>query len=153
MYKSKLIPMVVCSILFTGCASVSMESPTKNAQAKAFTLPPTDKAGLYIYRDGLFGAALKKDIWVNDECIGESASNVFFYKELPGDKDYSVSTESEFSPNALMVHMEAGKNYFIRQFIKMGLFVGGAGLESVDTDTGKKAITELNLAQNGNCSK
>jgi len=130
-----------------------MESPTKNAQAKSFTSPPSDKAGLYIYRDGLFGAALKKDIWVNKECIGESAPSVFFYKELPGDRDYSVSTESEFSPNALMVHMEAGKNYFIRQFIKLGLFVGGAGLETVSRDTGKQAIAKLDLAQNGNCSK
>jgi hypothetical protein len=130
-----------------------MESPEKNAQAKLFSPPASDKVGLYIYRDGLFGAALKKDIWVNGECLGESASSVFFYKELQGDKEHSVSTESEFSPNALVVHMQAGKNYFIRQFIKMGLFVGGAGLETVARDTGKKAITQLSLAESGNCSK
>jgi hypothetical protein len=28
--------------------------------------------------------------------------------------------------------VEAGKNYFIEQFIKLGVFVGGAGLEQVD---------------------
>jgi hypothetical protein len=47
---------------------------------------------------------------------------------------------------------EAGKLYFIKQFIKFGVFVGGAGLNLVDESEGKKQIQELNLATRGNCS-
>ncbi|HQT31578.1 MAG TPA: hypothetical protein PLE48_11705 [Thiobacillus sp.] len=37
-------------------------------------------------------------------------------------------------------------------FIKMGLFVGGAGLELVDEKEGKEDIMELDLAKQGTCS-
>jgi hypothetical protein len=37
--------------------------------------------------------------------------------------------------------------------MKMGVFVGGAGLELVSEDEGKKAISQLELATKGTCSK
>ena len=49
----------------------------------------------------------------NDKCIGETAQNVFFYELVEGGKEYKISTESEFSPNDLLVKMEGGKNYFV----------------------------------------
>ena len=68
-------------------------------------------------------------------------------------EEYTVSTESEFSPNDLLVSASEGVNYFIRQFIKLGLFVGGAGMELVDADKGKSAVAELKMAKKGTCSK
>ena len=38
-------------------------------------------------------------------------------------------------------------NYFINQYIKMGVFVGGAGLELVNEEEGKKAVASLDLAK------
>ncbi len=35
----------------------------------------------------------------------------------------------------------------------MGLFVGGAGLELVDEEEGKKEVSELDMATKGVCSK
>lgn len=49
--------------------------------------------------------------------------------------------------------MEAGKNYFIRQYIKLGVFVGGAGLELMPEAGGKAAVAKLELATPGTCSK
>jgi hypothetical protein len=123
------------------------------ARAKEFAPPPSDKAGLYIYRDSFVGQALKKDIWVNGECVGESAKNVFFYHLVPGGREHTISTESEFSPNELKIMTQKGLNYFIRQYIKLGVFVGGADLEVVDPETAKKAIAKLKLAVSGICSK
>ncbi|HHV6932376.1 TPA: DUF2846 domain-containing protein, partial [Haemophilus influenzae] len=40
----------------------------------------------------------------------------------------------------------SGKNYFIRQYIKFGVFAGGANLEQVSEEEGKKAISKLNMA-------
>jgi len=152
MYQ-KLTLVVLAFSLFAGCASVPMESTAKSDEAKKFTPPSNGKAGLYVYRSGSFGGALKKDIWVNGKCIGETAPNVFFYEEVAGNAQHKISTESEFSPNDLQITTAPHKNYFIRQYIKFGVFVGGAGVELVDEKEGKKEVSELKLAKNSTCSK
>ncbi len=146
------ITAVMVSFL-TGCASVPMENKEQSESAKKFTSPADGNAGLYIYRSGSFGGALKKDIWVNGKCIGESAPNVFFYEEVPAGKEHKISTESEFSPNDLIIKAEVGKHYFIQQYIKMGVFVGGAGVELVAEEKGKLEVQSLALAKKGTCSK
>ena len=151
MYK-KMAVVMLASSLFAGCASVPMESREASTNAKAFTAPPQDMAGVYIYRASGPGTALEKAIWVNDKCVGETAPNMFFYELVPGGKQHKISTESEFSPNNLMVQTEAGKNYFIKQYIKMGVFVGGANLQKVSEHEGQAAIRQLNLAKKGKCS-
>ncbi len=144
---------LVAVVLLAGCASVSMESKDRSDSAKKFGQPSPGNAGFYIFRSGNFGGALKKDLRIDGKCVGESAPNVFFLEEVKGNAEHTVSTESEFSPNDLVVKAVAGVNYFIRQFMKMGLFVGGAGLELVSEDEGKKEIAKLELATKGKCSK
>lgn len=148
----KLALIVMVSFLFAGCASVPMESSERSMEVQKFNPPGEGMSGLYIYRSGSFGGALKKDVWVDGKCIGETAPNVFFYEEVEGDKEHKISTESEFSPNDLLLKAKSGMLYFIRQYIKMGVFVGGAGLELVDEEEGKKAVSELNMAAKGTCS-
>jgi hypothetical protein len=149
---------ITCAALFlsylamTGCASVPMEGMEETSIAKKFNPPVEGSSGLYIYRPSSLGGALKKDIWVDGKCIGESAPYVFFYEEVEGDKSHKVSTESEFSPNDLIVKVKSGMHYFIRQYIKFGVFVGGAGLELVDEEKGKEEVSELNMATKGTCS-
>jgi hypothetical protein len=147
-----VLTLVAVSVL-SGCASVPMESVEKSNLAKEFNSPTPDTAGIYIYRDNTpVGAALKKTIWVNDECVGETAKGVFFYHEVEGDNEHKVSTESEFSPNDLFIKTESGELYFIEQYIKMGAFVGGAGLKQKDEETGKKEMSKLKMAKKGNCN-
>ena len=145
--------VVLMSALFTGCASVKMESPEATSRAKQFGAPSAGNAGLYVYRDSFVGKALKKDIWVDGKCLGESAPDVFFKTEVAGGKEHELSTESEFSPNTLKLMFEAGKNYFVRQYIKMGAFVGGANLEEVPEAQAKEAIAKLGMATPGTCSQ
>lgn len=143
--KKLLSLLIFASLFLTGCAHTVMDTPENNIKAKQFSLPAKDQAGLYIYRDSIFGSALKKNLYVDDKYIGESAPKVFFYQKLkPG--NHKISTESEFSDNHLTLQMDGGKNYFVRQYIKMGVFVGGANLEQVSEETGKKAIKNLNMA-------
>lgn len=140
------------ALLLTGCASVAMAPKTESAKAKEFNLPSQGNAGVYIYRNSVVGQALKKDVWLDGKCVGETAPNVFFYTEVEGGKNRKIDTESEFSPNTLEVMLESGKNYFFRQFIKMGVFVGGAGVEQVDEAQGKQDVAKLEMAKTGNCS-
>lgn len=153
MNKTKLILMLIMfsMTLFSGCSSVPLEPKNIAEKAKAFNPPPQDDAGIYVYRDSVFGAALKKDIWIDNKCLGESASKVFFYQKVKGNQEHVIATESEFSPNKVILKTESGKNYFVRQYIKMGVFVGGANLEVVDEKKAKEAIKELDMAKSGTC--
>ena len=144
---------LTAAFLFSGCASVNMASKEESAAAKEFRSPAAGNAGVYVYRNSFVGQALKKDVWIDGKCIGESANKVFFYTQVPGGKTYKIDTESEFSPNTLEIALAAGKNYFIRQFIKMGVFVGGAGLEEIPETQAKQEISETEMAKLGTCSK
>lgn len=150
--KSILIIALSTTLTLTGCASVELASSAESQKAKAFKAPQNGNAGLYIYRNSFVGKALKKDVWVDGKCVGESGPDVFFYTEVSGNQKHKIETESEFSPNTLELSFEAGQNYFVRQFIKMGAFVGGADLEQVSEEQGKKDIASLSLAKGGNCS-
>ena len=152
MLKQLLIAGLVMTL--GACATVPTVGVDVAAQVKEVVTPPEGKSGIYVYRsNSVVGAALKKDIWIDGKCIGESARGVVFYEEVEGDQEHIVATESEFSPNLLTLNTEQGKNYFVQQYIKMGAFVGGANLRLVDAVEGKNAIATLAIAQKGKCSK
>lgn len=152
MFKKSVVAFAVV-MLFAGCASVPMENKELSDRAKQFNAPAPGKAGLYIYRTGGVGGALKKDILVDGKCVGESAPKVFFYEEVTGNQEHTVSTESEFSDNNVVFTPASGKNYFIRQYIKMGVFVGGANLELVSEGEGKGQVANLEMATKGTCGR
>ena len=150
--KKVLLATVIATASLAGCSSVPMESTEIANAAKEFNSPSQDTAGIYVYRKDTFvGAALKKDVWVGKDCVGQTAKGVFFYKEVPGSEKLEISTESEFSPNTLTINAKNGELYFVQQFIKMGAFVGGADLELAHTDTGKSEVQRLGMAKGGNC--
>lgn len=155
MNKSKLALLVLALsvMFFSGCSTVPLEPKEVSDMAKAFNQPSEGNAGLYVYRDSFVGQALKKDLWLDNKCLGETAPDVFFYQSVEGNKEHKLSTESEFSPNELSIRTESGKNYFVRQYIKIGVFVGGAGLEVIEEAEAKKAIAKLDMAVPGTCSK
>ena len=72
MFKHFMMSAAALSFaILTGCASVPMESPEKDQAYKTFPAPPQDQAGLYIFRDSMLGAALKKTVKIDDEVVGE----------------------------------------------------------------------------------
>jgi len=108
-------------------------------------LPPQESAGLYFYRNSTFGGALKKTVFVDGDFVGETAPMTYFYVDVkPG--VHVLSTESEFSNNDLELNTKGGRNYFVRQYIKFGVFVGGANLELVSEEEGKQGVLECKLA-------
>jgi hypothetical protein len=137
------LSMVVVTV--SGCASVPMASSEQDAIRKTFQAPSDGMAGLYIFRDSSYGAALKKSVYIDGKPIGETAPNTFFYRVVPPGP-HTLSTESEFSENDLKVDTQADTNYFIDQNIRMGVFVGGASLKVVSEEAGKKAVQKCKLA-------
>lgn len=139
---------IITMLFLTGCASVPLGSEVDDQRLKQFDAPPSDKSGLYVYRNSHFGAALKKSLYIDGEFVGESAPYVYFYKLLPSGK-HILSTESEFSNNDLVLEMDGGKNYYVNQYIRIGAFVGGANLELVDEKAGREGVLECKLAKDG----
>lgn len=134
------------SALLCGCASVPLAPAEDDQLRKAFAAPVSNTAGLYIYRNSHAGATLKKSVFIDGDFIGETAPMTYFYREIkPGRRN--LSTESEFSNNDLILDAESGKNYYVRQYLKLGVFVAGAQLEQVAEDVGMKGVLECRLAQ------
>ena len=138
--------ILLLAALITSCASVPMATDQEDQRLKQFPDPENNHSGIYIYRDSFVGQALKKSVYLNGKLIGETVNEVYFYKQVPAGKQF-LSTESEFSENDLVIKTEPGKNYFIRQIIKFGVFVGGAKLELVPEDLGKANIQSCRLAK------
>ncbi len=144
--KLLILLFIVTTLSIVGCAKVPMAPVEQDAALKEFKPPPSDESAIYIYRNCTVGAALKKTVYLDNKAIGESAEDVYFYTvTTPG--DHVLSTESEFSNNDLPITTEGGKNYFVEQYLKIGVFVGGARLRVVDEDTGRKEVLECNLAK------
>lgn len=146
MKRLSLVFALLSLVFFSGCATVPMASSEVDTELKTFQKPLNESAGLYIYRNSFAGQALKKNVYINGKLIGETANKVYFYKELPAG-NYTLATESEFSENNLDITVEAGQLYFVEQTIKLGVFVGGAKLSLVDSDTGMKNVKECKLAK------
>ncbi|MCK2041317.1 DUF2846 domain-containing protein [Chromohalobacter sp. TMW 2.2308] len=131
--------LLLATLVVSGCASVPMGSSDEDQALKQFPTPPQGMAGLYVYRDSFMGKALKKSVSLDGQLLGETANGVYFYEVVePG--EHSLSTESEFSDNAIDFMADAGENYFVEQYIKMGIFVGGAGLNMVEKTEGMDAV-------------
>lgn len=144
--RSSIVFMLLFLSYLTGCASVPLAPAEDDELRKRFAPPPRGAAGLYIYRNSSFGGALKKSVYINGKLIGETAPKTYFYKAVkPG--NYKITTESEFGDNDLLMKAKRGKNYFIRQSIKMGVFVGGAKLTLMSEEEGREGVLECRLAQ------
>ena len=140
-----LLPIAILSLL-TGCASVPMASVEEDNSKKQFSAPARGSSGIYIYRNTNLGGALKKNVYLDGKLIGETAPMTYFYTKVAPGK-HTLSTESEFSNNDLVLQAESGTNYFVNQYIKLGFFVGGAGLELVSEKDGREGVLECGLAK------
>ena len=136
--------LLIVVFYLAGCASVPMASDEVDQRAKEFSPPAEGMAGLYIYRNSYFGAALRKSVYVDDELIGRTAPMTYFYKEVEAG-ERKVSTQSEFGNNELIINTEAGQHYFIQQYIKLGVLVGGANIKLMSEEEGKKGVMECKL--------
>ncbi|WP_324732573.1 DUF2846 domain-containing protein [Pseudomonas paeninsulae] len=144
--RFKLFVTALGLAVLTGCASVPMDTPSADAALKSFSAPAADQAGLYIYRDSFAGQGLKKTLKVDGEVIGETANRTYFYRLVsPG--NHVIATESEFSDNAINLLAVGGQNHYLRQSIKMGVFVGGAKLSVMPEATAQAHLQKCELAK------
>jgi len=136
--------VLLSATLMTGCASVPMASEEQDSKAKTFTTQP-GKANIYIYRNETMGAALKMSVAVDGKMVGDTVSKTFILLSVdPGKHTLLSKTEND---STLDVMAERGKNYFVWQEVKMGVWSARSKLQLVDDATGKKGVGECKLIQ------
>lgn len=141
----KILGVILASIiLLSGCASVPMATRAESEQAKQFTTEQ-DKSKIYIFRESMFGGkGLRKALWVDGEYIGRLVDGSFTVKVVdPG--EHLISTKSEFGNNHLYLKTEANTNYFVQQYIKFGVFIGGSALIQLPEEKGTKEVLKCDL--------
>lgn len=142
--KFLCVGFIVATTILSGCASVQMASPEADAKAKSFKTEP-DKANLYIYRNETFGAAVKIPVLVDGTSVGDTASKTYIFRQVAPGK-HVITSKSE-NDATLSIDAEAGKNYFVWQEIKMGLWGPRSQLQLMDTTQGSAGVEECKLVQ------
>jgi hypothetical protein len=121
-----------------------MASSADDLKAKEFKAPTNGKAGVYIYRNEFFGAAIKMDVFVDDWLIGSTAKQTYHYVELaPGRHIFKGKAENE---SLLDLNAAANKLYYIWQEVKMGVLTARNKLQLVGEEEGQKGVKESQLA-------
>jgi|TARA_B110000091_G_scaffold83472_2_gene91861 uncharacterized protein YceK len=136
--------LILTSLVFSGCASVPMESKVEDEAAKTFEVVE-DRSNIYIYRNENFGGAIKMPVVLDDKIVGDTAPKTFILKTVdPGEHVVVSKTENDAS---LAFTTEAGKNYFVWQEVKMGLWTARSKLHLVDEATGRDGVNECKLVK------
>jgi hypothetical protein len=140
----RLFLLVVAAYCLGGCASVPMASMDLDARAKAFEVKP-DKSNIYVYRNESFGGAIPLTIALDGKVAGQTAMQTYFLFEVdPGPHEVTSIAENTTS---LKLDTLPGKNYFVWQEVKMGMWMARSQLQEVDDQTGRKGVAECKRAQ------
>ncbi|MDC0069351.1 DUF2846 domain-containing protein [Gammaproteobacteria bacterium] len=142
----KMIVAVATLVLLVSCATVPQGDSTLDAKLKTFEPPPPTKAGIYIYRTGGLGTAVKRSLFIDNVLIGDSAPNFYYHRYVdPGLR--TVSTKSEFGRNKAVINAEGGENYYFKAYMKMGVITAGSDIVQVGKDEGQTGVLKSRLAK------
>ena len=123
----------------SGCASVPMSSLSADKEGKSFVVPP-DRSAIYLYRNELFGGAMRLTVALDGRLAGQTAADTYFlWIVKPGEHRLDSMAENASS---ITITTAPGKAYFVWQEIKMGLWTARTQLHEVDEHTGRQAVNE-----------
>lgn len=134
---TKLFLVLTVLVISGGCATSGLKF-TELAPTISNMAP--DAGRIYIYRPSSFGAAVRPDVKLNGEVIGEAVSWGFFYVDRkPGNYEILTSTEVD---RKLSLTLNKGQSRYVRLSIAMGFFVGHVYPELVENEVGEKEIQD-----------
>jgi hypothetical protein len=130
--------MACCLLMLTlsACAS-GLKFTQVNPKMEPQTL---DAGRIFFYRPSAFGAALRPDVLLNGQKVGEAISWGFFYVDRPPG-EYEAVTKTEVERKVSFV-LEKGQTRFIRFSVSFGFFAGHVYGELVDQNVGLSEIEE-----------
>ena len=103
-----------------------MVSEAEDAVSKQFQLPPTDMAGVYIYRNTLLmGKRQAGAVWLDGQFQGNIPDETYFYLQIaPG--EHTLSSQAAPSERDLKFKVRGGRNHFVMMEFVRKVPVAGA---------------------------
>lgn len=139
----RLSSLVLLAVLAGGCASVPMATPEADRLAKEFRTTP-GKSNLYLFRDENMGGAVKMSVALDGRMLGDTAAKTFLLTTVePGPHALVSKTENDAR---LDFAAEPGKNVFVWQEVKMGVFAARSQLHLMEPAVAQERIKECSLA-------
>ncbi len=106
-------------------------------------MPPEGKALVYIIRPQIQGSLVVFKNYINERYIGATKGRKFLYEILePG--MYTITSKAE-KYNSLELEAEPNKIYFIKQNLKMGIWMMRVQLELINEVKGRKLLKKCKL--------
>jgi hypothetical protein len=147
--SATFLAIVLMSIMAVGCSTMNnVKRMPAEADSKAKSLqPPSGKSLVYVVRPTLLGKPFGGNITANNEYVGTTQGGLYVYATLaPG--EYTFKVTGHDNDSTIVVNLEAGKIYFIKQEVYPSLFTGFKGrtkLALLDNDQGRKVLQECRL--------
>lgn len=139
------IAATLMGLTLLGCASTPMADAQHDAAVKTFTIAP-DKAGVFIYRDQIFGAAVKMDVWLDGAHLGQNVVGSHLYKTVePG--RHVISSNAD-ATDALDVEIKAGSFAYVQHGVAVASPFSGKKFQRTDEAQGRKGVLATRLARN-----
>lgn len=132
----RFIVMVLSFCMLSACASGIKYSEYHSK----IPVQSADAGRIFFYRPSSLGAALRPDVLLNNETVGQAISYGFFYVDRPAG-DYQVVTSTEVTRKLSFV-LDKGQSRYVRFSTSFGFFVGHVYGELVDPEVGKKEIQD-----------
>lgn len=99
-----------------------------------------DTGRIFFYRPSSIGAAIRPDVMLNNEKVGEAISYGFFFVDRPPG-DYQVVTSTEVTRKLSFV-LEKGQSRYVKFSTSFGFFIGHVYGKLVEPEVGLKEIQD-----------
>lgn len=131
-------------LVASGCASVERAKPELDAAAKKFAVAP-GKANIYLFRDEIFGGAIRMPVTLDGVLVGATGPKTYMALDVsPGAHKLVSQAENE---SVLELTTDPGRNYYVWQEVKMGLWTARSQLQQVDEVRGKEGVMKSELLE------
>lgn len=141
--------IVLCTLIvsaLSGCASVPMASMEADTSAKHFQ-PKNGYSNIYLYRNETMGAAVAMTVSLDGKVMGKTGAQTYFlWQVTPGKHEIASHTENT---SKIVILAQEGRNYYIWQEVKMGLWQPRSELQEMSEEQGRKGVMECKLASEG----
>jgi hypothetical protein len=130
--------IIVVSLILSSCASTfqynKIAQPNSNDK---------EMATIYVLRPSSFGSAIKFGIYQDEKLIGKLGPKSYLaWTVKPDGKELTIMSKSE-NKDMLTINPQAGKTYYIKQKVKMGIAIARTGLEFIEENEGKEILRKL----------
>ena len=123
---------LLCSLLLTIPVAAADYYEKFDKDEKMRAEPEEGHALVYVFRTAMVGAAIKTWAFVDDDLMMVSKPKAYSFAQVPAGK-HLFWTKSE-NTSALELDVEAGKTYYLKVKIKMGINKARAKLVELETE-------------------